>query len=159
MFLITSLTSKAQNIEKIDSVIVYRIPWKLNTKFNVSDKVLLNKKTIPHNIITVRKITDMIALNYLSQIKISKKSLVHDEDLDLRCILIIYSNNEISNTIALDKIGRYYTKNDKIPKRNIRLLIWLQEYVPLINNQAEFINPEKVPSFKKKCSFMLETMK
>jgi hypothetical protein len=147
---------------KIDSVECYRIPWQLKSVVPIHKNEIILEKTLSvwrsKNIIK-----DNQALFFLSQINFADSTKILNRnknigDFNARAVLIIHYNNNLKDTIVFNGTASYhYGRN--VYLSNVKFLLWLYEYNPLIDSKNDFIKEEEVARLREENNYMLELNK
>ena len=144
---------------KLDSIECYRVPWHITSVRSIHKNEIISGESF--SLWHVKNVVkDKQALEYLketnfvdtSRVLSSNKSI---DDVDARAVIVLNYNNGSKDTIVFN--GRSsYCYGSKVYLSNIKLLLWLQEYNPLLDSKSEFIKTESVPDLKEKLRFMIK---
>lgn len=146
----------------IDSVEVYRIPWRTTSNFNIHKNEIIHSEVFS----TSRSehiIKDTSALKHFAEAKITSESRVlsfneNVDNIDARAVLVIHYSNIVNDTIVLNRLSSYFYRN-RVYTSNLKLLIWLAEYNPLHNPNSDFFKENEIEQLKEKHNYMIDSKK
>lgn len=160
LFLFITFFAKPQEIcFKINSIECYRIPWQLKSNRNIHANELINGVSFS-SWISKTTVFDKQALDYFIKSNFTDTSKVLNfnkpiEDIDTRAVIIIKYDNGFKDTLVFNGSSSYYYRGI-VYLANIKILLWLMEYVPLIDTQSDFIKEENIENLRIEHEYMLE---
>ena len=165
--LISPFVIKAQSIcFELDSVECYRIPWQVKSVTDIHKNELIHEEFFSKlfsEMHVKETVKNKRALEYFAVINLADTSLLNKatikvDDIDARAVMIIHYSNKLSDTIVFNGRAGYFFR-ENLYLANTKLLLWLIEYLPLSESNAEFLKKEDISNLKKEHGFMMETIR